>query len=374
MAQNLPTRSSSSQTTSFVTALINPTTYLIIEDDSYSEQPHIYIKTYPNHLLITDTGCNSPRRPNIFITSLRQYLETFPIPQNNHQPLNPGGKKQYVIICSHCHYDHILGLPPFLSSSSSETEQEAEPIIIASSRSKSFITSDLPTNSLCKYIPVPTPQYNISYWAAHLSYFSLPGTPYPFRIQFLHVPGHTPDSLAWYDIDEHHLYIGDTFYERKRKTPIPGLPDHDDEENSEQDVDMKGAIQFPNEGGNWIHYMSSLSLLLSFVNHQNKELKRQYLTLPHNTPETEAPRVKLSTGHITFSADAEEIIIEVKSFFERIIEGKVPVAGSLRKRGAVYDFWLDDEGDRGSRFSVLAPRRLCEEARRYFHLEPEYRT
>jgi glyoxylase-like metal-dependent hydrolase (beta-lactamase superfamily II) len=361
---------SSSQSTSFITKRINPTTYLIIEDDSYSEQPHIYIKIYPNHLLLTDTGCNSSRTPNLTITSLRQHLETFPLPQNNNRPLNPHGLKRYIIICTHCHYDHILGLSPFLSS---KPEPEPEPIIIASSHSKSFITTDLPTHSLCKYIPVPTPQYSITHWASHLSNFTLPLAAYPFRVQFLHIPGHTPDSLAWYDIDEYHLYIGDTFYERKRQIPIPELPDDDEEGKVKGGMDMKGAIQFPNEGGNWIHYMSSLSLLLSFVNHQNKLLKRQHELSPHNTLQTESPRVNLSTGHITFSADAEQMIIEVKSFFERIIAGNIPVAGSLVKRGAVYDFWLEKEGGEVSKFSVLAPRRLCEEAKRVFHPERDGR-
>ena len=41
--------------------------------------------------------------------------------------------------------------------------------------------------------------------------------PRPFQtdlgVSVIHTPGHTPDSLAWYDHFEMHLYVGDSFYE-----------------------------------------------------------------------------------------------------------------------------------------------------------------
>jgi len=97
----------SSPSTSFACRRVNESTILIIEDDEYGEEPHIYVKVYSNHLVIADTGCNTPRLKKTSMFSLREYLETFLLPLNNHQALNPDGKKQYIIICSHCHYDHI---------------------------------------------------------------------------------------------------------------------------------------------------------------------------------------------------------------------------------------------------------------------------
>lgn len=73
-------------------------------------------------------------------------------------------------------------------------------------------------------------------------------------------------------------------------------------------------------------------------------------------------RVKLSSGHLTTGADAEEILDRVRVFFERLIKGDVPVKESFDRRGAMHDFWLED----ASRFSVVAPRRLVEDARRHF--------
>ena len=323
------------------------------------------MKIYRDLIFISDTGCNSPRQKNKNVASLRKYLETYPVPANNDSPLNPNGAKPYLILCTHCHYDHILGLPPFLSSPTDN------PTILASSHSKSFIQDNLPAHSLCKFLHIPTPSYHISHWARHLEYLSYrppnpdPNStdpPSPLRIQLLHTPGHTPDSLAWYDIDAHHLYVGDTFYARARSPnlPIPpsaNLPPQDD-----------AAIIFPLEG-NWIDYMASLELLLSFIRHQNFLLELHWASEPihEKPPENRSPpRVLLGSGHVTANSDAEAMTEEVQILFRRIIAGEVPVKRSQVKRGEVFDYWCEGEA---ARYSVLAPRRLVEEARGHFGID-----
>jgi glyoxylase-like metal-dependent hydrolase (beta-lactamase superfamily II) len=374
--------------TSFSCTEINPTTFLIIEDDSYGEHPHIYIKIYPALIFISDTGCNSPRQMNKTITSLRQYLESYPTPANNHSPLNPNGSKPYLIFCTHAHYDHILGIPGFLSSSTTDGSTRPNPkvSILASSHDKSFILTDLPTHSLCKHLHIPTPEYTISHWARHLEYLSyLHPAPapspapalIPLRIQTLHIPGHTPDSLAWYDIDEHHLYVGDAFYARKRPTPPKETITLPTNESPTPDPEDDAPIIFPSEG-NLITYTSSLTLLLSFIRHQNYLLLLHWPNEPisepppaHRTP----PRVLLGSGHITSAADAETMTVEVQTLFRGIISGAVKASRSEWKRGEVWDYWVeprrdgDGDGDgkgEGGRYSVFAPRRLVEEAREHF--------
>ncbi|ESZ93639.1 hypothetical protein SBOR_5944 [Sclerotinia borealis F-4128] len=335
---------SSSCSTSFVSRRLNPSTFVIFEDDTYGEQPYIYVKLYSNYVIITDTGCNSPRDETVKLTSLRQFIEEYPIPSYNNQSLNPDGEKAYIIICTHCHYDNILGLPEFLSS---------KPTIVASDGGKSFILEDLPQHSLCKYMNVSTPNYEVSYWACQLKYFSMHNT--HFRIQFIQIPGHTPDSLAWYDIEEHYLFIGDAFYTRHRE---PAIPEFSDEVGQDPDLlSTQGAIIFP-EGGNWIEYMSSLKLLSSFTKHRNAELTRL-----HKSNETAAPRVRLACGHLTYAVDAEEMILEVQALFWRILGGNVAVKETDMKRGVIHDYWLEDDG---SRYGVMAPRHLAEEARLHF--------
>ena len=106
--------------------------------------------------------------------------------------------------------------------------------------------------------------------------------------------------------------------------------------------------------------MSSLDLLDSFIRHKNTELRRQYADICEIVP-----RLRVCCGHLTYNADAEEMVTQVRELFERIIRGDVPVTRSLMKRGVLNDFWLSE----GSRFSVLAPRRLAEEARGHFGYE-----
>lgn len=340
MAESVVRREVSVPTTSFFSTRVNSSTFLVIEDDSFGEHPHIYIKCYPEHILLTDTGCNSPRQKGLSITVLKEYLETVPIACYNNEPLNLEGRKPYIIICSHCHFDHILGISQFLDN---------EPVIVSSSFDKSFLLEDFSEHSLCKIVGVPTPMYEISHWAKHLEYFSPAGK--PLRIQFLHVPGHTPDSLAWYDLDEHHLYVGDTFYEQTRQKSIPGIPVFSSEVYGLPAT--QAAIVFPDSGGNWIQYMSSLELLLSFVVFKNSELKSL----------DDIKRVKVGCGHITYDADAETMIAEVQALFKRIIFDEVPVTRSETRQGVLFDYWLENED---SRYSVFAPRRLASDAKKHF--------
>lgn len=99
----------------FTARRLTQTTFLIIEwDDIYNEHPFIYAKVVPsaNTILILDTGCGGATH-NIDITlkSLRKFIETVAIPDNNHKPLNEGGKMKYIVVESHCHYDHIRMFP-----------------------------------------------------------------------------------------------------------------------------------------------------------------------------------------------------------------------------------------------------------------------
>ncbi|KAK3076812.1 hypothetical protein LTS18_011984, partial [Coniosporium uncinatum] len=182
-------------------------------------------------------------------------------------------------------------------------------------------------------------------------------------IQILHTPGHTPDSLAWYDISERHLYIGDTFYERG--------PD-----------DM--PIIFPKEGS-WIDYMASLQKLLSFVRYYNND-SSQYSRYAGVTSwlrcfglegaswldawmgRVVQGRVSLAAGHQTSDVDAEQALEEVLVLFKRILKGEVKQQDVEMNRGEQVCFWQDPDDGAGeeARFSVKAPLRLVEEARKHF--------
>lgn len=70
-------------------------------------------------------------------------------------------------------------------------------------------------------------------------------------------------------------------------------------------------------------------------------------------------RMRLSSGHITYNADAEDIVSQARAFVLRIICDEIPVSKSLVRHGVLCDFYEEE----GGRFGVLTPRRLVEEAR-----------
>lgn len=317
-------------TTCFVTFRLNPSTFVIREVDTFNEQPLIYAKVYSNPpvLLLSDTGCGGHGlEPSIKVKSLRQYLETYPVSCNEDQPINPGSKLPYLIICSHCHFDHILGIPDFVTPGSNTT-------ILASNNDSKFITDALPTHSICESLGITTPKYDVSYWAEHFE--EIKHDAIGLKVQTIHTPGHTPDSLSWYDVEERHLYVGDTLYELR--SPTVATP-----------------IIFPIEG-DWIAFMDTLRLLASFIEKENSKAP-------------EAPPVKIGAAHITYSVDGAEIVRATQELFVKIIEGKVPVVDSMVERGETFNLWMENPE---ARFSVKAPNRLAETARKFAAEHPEF--
>ena len=303
---------------------LNATTFVVVEWDRFEEKPFIYAKICKDIgvLVLSDTGCGGDSAAKL--GTLRAFLENHPVPENGHVPLNPCHEKnkhslEYVVILTHCHYDHILGIPEFIDS---------KPTIVASKFGKSFIESDLPGHSLCKYRDVPTPVYEVSLWAANLEWI-VRG-----RIQIVQTPGHTPDELAWYDVEERHLYVGDSFYDRVS-----------------EDGSYTQPIIFPPHG-DLVTYMASLDKLLQFVEQENQKAGK----IP----------VKVGCGHTTSSADARSTITEVQVFFWDVFKRRIPVKSSTETHGIIFDLWEDDGSPR---FSLQAPRVLVERARKQLLLD-----
>ena len=316
------------QRTCFACEKLNDSTFLIVEDDKYDEHPFIYAKIYLELRLIvlSDTGCGGRTRDHdLPADDLRNFLETYPVENNGNRPLNPrqtSGEPtfRYMIFCTHCHYDHILGIPSFV---------DVAPSILASSYKKSFIEDDLPKHSLCHFLDVPTPKYKVSYWAKDLEEIEFEGS--KLSLQILQTPGHTPDELAWYDEDERHLYVGDSFYERVAR-----------------DKSYTQPIIFPAEG-DVIDFMGSLEKMIRFVREKNSE--------------DDKPAVKIGCGHITCSVDGLNILLETRTYFRRVIDDDVPIKQEEEKREELFALWQEDGNPR---FSLLAQKRLIGDARQHF--------
>lgn len=83
---------------------LNNSTFRIVEADKFDQTPFIYAKVYDSTIVVIDTGCGG--KTNDIRDSLKTFLETAPVAEYNHSPINPE-KKPYTVISTHCHFDHI---------------------------------------------------------------------------------------------------------------------------------------------------------------------------------------------------------------------------------------------------------------------------
>lgn len=204
---------------------LNDTTFQIVEDDKWREHPFIYAKVYDSVIVLIDTGCGGASKseiPGMQLRSLRHFIETYPVSVNGNKPLNPGSEKGYVVICTHCHYDHIgngfcciddqLELIRYIGGIE-QFKDAPKSVIWASGYDKEFIGDQavLPIHSLCQFVGMKTPQYKVTHWATD-------GEPVKYDtvdlgLVIYHTPGHTPDGLAILDTKERVLFVGDFAYE-----------------------------------------------------------------------------------------------------------------------------------------------------------------
>ncbi|KAJ7475799.1 hypothetical protein FB451DRAFT_1034349 [Mycena latifolia] len=307
---------------------LTPSTFLISEyNDIYEEHPQIFVKLgtlpflksdparlliYPESLvpsartiLIIDTGCGGATLdPTIEITSLRRYIEEVKLDCNGGKALNEDKGMEYVVVATHCHFDH-LGMEQFQSESQ----------ILASSHSPSFISkSNLPTHSLCKSMGIRTPVYN-PILVPHL-HAVRSKTHVPLGVSILHTPGHTPDELALFDYSEKMLYVGDSLYEEE-------------------------TIIFPKEGS-IVEWLSSIKYLILFVKAENQ-----------------TGRVQINSGHRTVCRPALEVLVATNEFMQDVISGREPVRERMTVRGEENVVYLQQ----GGRFKLRCPERLVLAAR-----------
>ncbi|KAI0360152.1 Metallo-hydrolase/oxidoreductase [Trametes cingulata] len=293
----------------FTARCLTPRTFLLTEtDDIYDEHPFIYATHVPaaRTLLLLDTGCGGASRdPHASFTRLRDFLERAPVEDNGGRPVNGGGEMRYVVVLSHCHYDHILGVEQFSNDSP----------ILASGYDPAFLAPEnLPEHSLCASLGIRTPCYTPSL-RPHLSpILSADGV--PLNMVLLHTPGHTPDELALWDEGDGMLYVGDTLYEW-------------------------APIIFPNEGS-IVVWLQTIDSLIALVEGSGK-----------------GETVRINCGHKTAMGPALEVLRSTRAFMVDVLEGREKVKSRMTKRGEEHVEYVQE----GGRYSLICPERLVREAR-----------
>ncbi|KAI0951162.1 hypothetical protein AcW1_008273 [Taiwanofungus camphoratus] len=306
---NSPARPVRAKRSAFKATRLTAYTFLIVEtDDIYSEHPFIYAKLIPaaNTILLLDTGCGGVSNDsNIEVTSLREFIETVGVEDNDGRALNEGGKMRYIVVLSHCHYDHILGVEQFAHDSP----------ILESAHSPTFVSRfNLPAHSLCQSLSVRTPSFTPTLVPHFHRIVSISGV--SLGVTLLHTPGHTPDELALWDEEELMLYVGDTLYEWEH-------------------------IVFPNEGS-IVTWLTTIDQLVAFV-------------LSSRSPY----EVTINSGHRTALRPALDVLRTAKQFMLDVLIGKEKVRSRAKKRGLDYVEYVQ----KGRRYSLICPERLIQEAR-----------
>ena len=407
--------------------------WLIREHDKYGEYPHISAKlceapssseadTKARVIVLSDTGCGTDVRNSDSGRRLcsREQPRSWNILTFLEYTINPNGRIPYLVITTHCHYDHILGLyklPPTegtvrLKNDCFYSGKLVRPPIqvLSSAKGIFFVTpySNLQKHSLCSTIGLKAPEYTVSTWAydfMKVDYVARSGLEsdgqtsitIPTSLTIIHTQGHTPDSLSWYDSDLRLICVGDSFYTKEsaqtRKAPWGPEPP------------MPTIFDLESDLASW---WGSMGKILGFVREKNQDLEREaeeendfvvvntlgcqdeqpsqpnpmestfqpgrdtepweLIDKLPSPPTTEPPdRVRLCAAHTTFGLDAEDAILEMKKFMAAILRDKVPTKraehGSTGEERWLWDYALEKGSQMKCNYSVLAPLSIIERGR-----------
>lgn len=362
------------------------TSYVLREKDEFGEFPNIYAQVYygddtrtPEVIFLSDTGTGKNSDNDMVLDSPASWnVATFLA-----HTLNPKHTIPYIILITHAHYDHIMGI-------GSLQKAGADLTIYASSHDKGYLVpwSNLQKHSLADTIGLKVPEYDAR-WAEDaqkLTYVDrLTGQRKEMPITMIHTPGHTPDSLSWYDQDSNVLSVGDMIYERESDWTRSGS-------NGQWAREPPQPIIF-NQASKIVDWNASLHRLLDFVRLENRRLgtdaentearsgyrqtgfgtKLEYSEDAKIEDEwsviTSVParrRVVLSAAHVTVVADAEFALLDALAFMLRIQLDQVPRKHVKQDPEGSDDLflWDDDLGSKENnklrdsstyRYSVKAP-------------------
>lgn len=77
-----------------------------------------------------------------------------------------------------------------------------------------------------------------------------------------------------------------------------------------------------------------------------------------------AGRVRIGCGHQSADVDGEGIMDALEGMWWQVLRGEVPISDTMVISGETVDRWMEPGGK--GRFSFRAPRRLMDDARRFF--------
>jgi len=125
-------------------------------------------------------------------------------------------------------------------------------------------------------------------------------------------------------------------------------------------------IIWPSQG-NLIEWHFSMQKLRCFVRSENARAVAKAEEKEETGSESwvnVAKRVKVGCGHQTDDIDGEGITEALEKMWWRVLRSQIPVSDTMTISGETVDRWIEPGKD--PQFSFRAPRRLMEDARRFF--------
>lgn len=304
----------------FFCSKLNDSTQLVVHRDKYSEFAFVYVKTYPQHsvAVIIDNGCGAGNHSDDSSTlELKDFILASVL--NSEQRTF-----DFLVICTHCHFDHIGGIEAFSRSGAG---------IVASGHDREFLSPKKRTeSSLCGTFNMAIPDYEISHYAQDDESLSYHGKSLGLRI--IHTPGHTPDSMAIFDEAERWLFVGDTCYQRSALMPW----------GEDQVVPIVLPMQ-----GNVKDFIASLHKLHDFATKEDQESNEAQIQLAAGHTTSQRPAAKFLRNVILFCGDISLGKLEAES----IPGDLVAPGGSLGD--TMFTLWT---GNEDTDLSLIAPERF----------------
>lgn len=315
---------SPTSTLPYFSSRLNDTTHLIVHNDKYPEFPFIYVKLFAQLSLavIIDTGCGAQNgQEQGPALELKDYIQRNVLSGEQ-------ASFDYVVVCTHCHFDHIGGIAAFAKSGAT---------IVASGHDRKFLRPENRNkNSLCAKFGLETPEYEVSHYAQDGEELEYNGQ--LLGLQVIHTPGHTPDSLAIYDEAERWLYVGDTCYQRFATMPW----------GEEQCVPIILPLQ-----GNWKDFISTLHTLHEFVMQTEASFDAC----------STGRLIQLAAGHTVSRSPASDFLHRTIAFCTEVVAGTVPefdIPGDAVAPGGTLgnEMFVLWQHEGRTEFSLMAPKKF----------------
>jgi len=173
----------------FTAERLSDVTWKVVENDRYGQYPFLYIIIGIDKCIIFDTGCGTGDFRNFVNTHLN----------TQHLP--------YLIICSHCHFDHIGGNYQFFG--------DPKCLGVMMGGNDKVFTENFEINSLAlAHSGATVKHFGISRWLEEgdLIYMDDSQPVKEKSLQVIFTPGHTSDSIALFSHFENRLFVGDNIY------------------------------------------------------------------------------------------------------------------------------------------------------------------